>query len=191
MAAALFFALTAPFGMVAHLTSELVGLGWHDDADVLFSARHGYLAIVALASLTVFALVLRSVPADSRRRRVSEIVEALPFEGQGARAIALSFVLQFGFFAVTQIGEGCPLCGGDVFVGTVAAAAAALVGALIVTYAKRRVLEFAMGLVWYGMQGLWAPSVPVRSPREQHAADAYSARRAPFSFRYRPPPIAA
>jgi len=191
LAACIFFAFTAPFGIAAHLTSELVALGWHDDADVLFSARHGYLAMVAFAALATFAIVLRSVPATNRRRRVSEIVEALPFEGQGAPFIALSFGLQFGFFAVTQIGEGCPLCGGDVFVGIVAAAAAALIGALIVTFVKERVLELAMGLVLYGSQGLWAPPVPVLSRREQHAAEASSVRRTPFSFRYRPPPIAA
>lgn len=191
LAACIFFAFTAPFGIAAHLLSELAGLGWHDDADVLFSARHGYLAIVALAALATFTVALRSVPANSRRRHVSEIIEALPFKGRGARFIALSFALQFGFFAVTQIGEGCPLCGGDVIVGIVAAAAAALIGALVVTFVKERVLELAMGLVWYALQTLWAAPVPVRSWREQHAADATSARRTPFSFRYRPPPIAA
>ena len=190
LATSVLFAFTAPFGIAAHLLSELAGLGWHDDAEVLFSAPHSYLAIVALAALATFTVALRSVPTNSRRRRVSEIVEALPFEGQGARFIALSFLLQLGFFALTQIGEGCPLCGGDVIVGTVAAAAAALIGALMVTFVKERVLELAMELVWYESQTLWAPPVPVRSRREQRAVDATSARRTPFSFRYRPPPIA-
>jgi hypothetical protein len=189
--ACIFFAFTAPFGIAAHLTSELAGLGWHDDADVLFSVRHGYLAIIAFTALAAFALVLRSMPADSRSRRVSDLVETLPFGGRGAGFFALSFVVQFGFFAVTQIGEGCPLCGGDVFVGILAAAAAALIGALIVTFAKRRVLELAMGLVWYRPRALRAERVHVHSRREQHAADASSPRRSPFSFRYRPPPIVA
>jgi hypothetical protein len=171
--------------------SELAGLGWHDDADVLFSSRHGYLALIAFAALAAFAVVLRSMPADSRSRRVSDLVETLPFGGRGAGFVALSFVLQFGFFAVTQIGEGCPLCGGDVFVGILAAAAAALFGALVVTFAKRRVLELAMGLVWYKSRALRTPPAHEHSRREQHAADACSARRTPFSFRYRPPPIAA
>ena len=190
LAAGIFFGFTAPFGIAAHLLSELAGLGLRDDADVVLSARHGYLAIVAFAALAMFVVVLRSVPADSRRQRVSEIVEALPFEGRSARFIALSFVLQFGFFAVTQIGEGCPLCGGDVIVGIAAASAAALIGALVVTFVKERVLELAMELVWYASQALAASPVPVRSRREQHAADASSPRRTPFSFRYRPPPIA-
>lgn len=190
LALSVFFAFTAPFGIAAHLTSELAGLGWHDDTDVLFSARHGYLAIIALAALAAFVLVLRSIPADSRRRHISEIIESLPFQGQGIGFIALSFVLQFGFFVATQIGEGCPLCSGDVFVGVVTAAVAALIGALIVTFLKRRVFELAIGLVWYEIHDLRPATARVRSRGEQRAG-ACSGRRMPFSFRYRPPPIAA
>ena len=109
----LFFAFTAPLGIVAHLVSELAGLGWHDDADVVLSARHGYLALIALGALVALGLALRAVPRGDRRTRIAAIVDALPFKGQGARFVALSFAAQFGFFAITQIGEGCPLCGGD------------------------------------------------------------------------------
>ena len=128
----LFFAFTAPLGIAAHLISELAGLGWHDDADVAFSARHGYLALIAVAALAALALSLRAVPRGDRRERIAQIVDALPFKGHGARFVALSFGLQFAFFAVTQIGEGCPLCSGDVFTGVLAAALAALCGAFAI-----------------------------------------------------------
>ena len=63
----LFFAFTAPLGIAAHLLSELAGLGWHDDADVAFSARHGYLALIALGALVALALSLRAVPRGAIR----------------------------------------------------------------------------------------------------------------------------
>ncbi len=186
----LFFAFTAPFGIVAHLVSELAGLGWHDDADVVLSARHGYLAVIAIASLAIFSIVLRAVPANARRQRVAEIVEALPFAGRGVGFLALSFAVQFGFFAVSQIGEGCPLCGGDVSVGVLAAAAAALLGALIVTIGKRHVLEFAAALAWYVAKKLCLEATVVFRARKSRVV-AHSGRRTPFAFRYRPPPLAA
>ncbi len=189
LAACVFFAFTTPLGIAAHLISELAALGWHDDADVAFSARHGYLAILAAAALAVFAVALRALPPSARRERVADIIRGLPFEGRGASFLALSFVVQFAFFAITQIGEGCPLCGGDVVTGVVAAAIAALLGALIITFAKRRVLELALSIVWYQSHGGCTAAVRGRPLRGRVVAR--SGRRTPVSFRYRPPPIAA
>jgi len=189
-AVAVFFAFTAPLGIAAHLISELAGLGWHDDADIAFSARHGYLAGLALLSVAGLLFALRSLPRSQRRIQVAELIESLPFGGRGVAFTAASFVAQFVFFAVTQIGEGCPLCGGDVAVGVFAAAVAALLGAIAVSFGKKRFLEFALTLVT-----VFVP--PMRDARlsaalvRRRGARTSSKRRTAFSFRYRPPPGAA
>jgi hypothetical protein len=182
-----FLAFTTPLGIFAHLLSELAGLGWHDDADVIFSARHAYLAAIAIVTIGGLALALLRLPVRGRRARVAALVDALPFHGRGAGFALLSFAVQFGFFAITQFGEGCPLCGGDVVVGVFAAALAALLGALAVALGRRRILAFILALA-----GWFVPSHPTGSGRvvfRDRAARATSARRSPFAFRYRPPPL--
>ncbi len=188
LAAVVFLALTTPLGIAAHLISELAGLGWHDDADVVLSARHAYLGALALASLAGLLVALFSIPRGERRARVAELVESLPFRGRGPGLTFVSFVAQFAFFAVTQLGEGCPLCGGDVLVGVTAAALAALVGAIAVALGKRRILDFVLALAF-----TWAPvgagaSGPARSELRRRVVVRPARRRAPFAFRYRPPP---
>ena len=185
----LFFAFTAPLGIVAHLVSELAGLGWHDDADVVLSARHGYLALIALGALVALGLALRAVPRGDRRTRIAAIVDALPFKGQGARFVALSFAAQFGFFAITQIGEGCPLCGGDVVVGVVAAALAALCGALAIMLGKRRLIGFVLALAFVFAFEAAEPSETGGAATRRRGGLLASRRRTPFAFRYRPPPF--
>jgi hypothetical protein len=186
-AALLFFALTAPLGIVAHLTSELAGLGWHDDADVAFSARHAYLAALAFLSLAGLLLSLRGVARRERRAYVAALVDSLPFRGRGAAFTCLSFAAQFAFFAVTQIGEGCPLCSGDIVVGVFAAAVAAALGALAVAFGKRRLIEFALAIVGVFVALFRDASAP-RALLRRRRLRAASARRTPFAFRYRPPP---
>jgi len=186
-AALVFFAFTAPLGIVAHLTSELAGLGWQDDAEVAFSARHAYLAAVALISLAGLFLALRNVPPRDRRARIEELISSLPFGGRGLGFTVASFVAQFGFFAVTQIGEGCPLCGGDVATGMLAAAVAAAIGAVAVALGKRRFIAFALACVYVSIaarrnEGVARAFSCLRTPRPR------ATRRTPFAFRYRPPP---
>ncbi|HMD03030.1 MAG TPA: hypothetical protein VKG44_08730 [Candidatus Baltobacteraceae bacterium] len=185
-----FLGLTTPFGIAAHLISELAGLGWHDDADVVLSARHGYLALFALASLAGFVAVLYAYPRAQRRARVAALVDALPFRGRGAGFFAVSFLAQFGFFAVSQLGEGCPLCGGDVVTGLLAAGIAAALGAMVVSLGKRRILGIALALVQYLSAKPSGASVATRAGRRR-TSRARGTRRTPFSFRYRPPPQAA
>jgi hypothetical protein len=185
-----FFALTAPFGIAAHLLSELFGLGWHDDADVIFSARHAYLALIAVAALASLSAALLALPRGERRERVATLVDALPRRGSGPGFLLLAFVAQFGFFALTQIGEGCPLCGGDIVTGVVAAGIAALLGALAVTFGKRRILELALQVMCEFVRIPSAPDIP-SNVRAHRVAPATAARRSPFAFRYRPPPVAA
>jgi hypothetical protein len=182
----IFFAFTTPFGIAAHLLSELAGLGWHDDADIIFSPKHAYLVILALISLGGLVTALTTLPRDVRRARVATLVDDLPFKGRGAGFTALSFVAQFGFFALTQIGEGCPLCSGDVFTGVLAAAA--MLGALLVSLGKRRILEFALALVRYLTIVFVVDRAVVRALSDARKTVPSTRRRAPFAFRYRPPP---
>jgi hypothetical protein len=173
-AALLFFALTTPLGIAAHLISELAGLGWHDDADVFLSARHGYLAALAAASIVGLLLALRNVPRRERRAYVGALVERLPF----------------AYFAVSQMGEGCPLCGGDVVVGVFAAAVAAGIGALAVALGKRHLIEFALALV-YVLVATCADRAAASALSRRRARRPAATRRTPFAFRYRPPPSVA
>jgi hypothetical protein len=189
LAAFVFFAFTTPLGIAAHLISELAGLGWHDDADVAFSARHGYLAALALIAFGGLAYALRSVPRSERRARVAGLIESLPFRGRGAGFTIVSFVAQFAFFAVTQIGEGCPLCSGDVVVGVFAAAVAALIGAFAVALGKRRILDFVVGLAFAFAFAAASTQGVFRSALRDRATFRASRRRSPFAFRYRPPPV--
>jgi hypothetical protein len=184
----LFFAFTAPLGIAAHLIAELVGLGWRDDAALAFSARHGYLALIGLGALVALVLSLRAVPGGDRRARIEQIVDALPFKGEGIGFFSLSFAAQFVFFAVTQIGEGSPLLGGDVFTGVLAAALASFCGALAVVLGKRRLLDLVLAVAW-AVALLCGNECPASArfaaglvvPRERTCT--------PFAFRYRPPPL--
>jgi formate hydrogenlyase subunit 3/multisubunit Na+/H+ antiporter MnhD subunit len=188
IAAAVFLAFTTPLGIAAHLISELAGLGWHDDADVVLSARHAYLGALALVAFVGLLVALFSIPRGERRARVAELVESLPFGGRGLGFTVVSFLAQFAFFAVTQIGEGCPLCGGDVFVGVVAAALAALFGAIAVALGKRRILDFVLALAFAFAHVTVDAAGPARSELRRRVALRPARRRAPFAFRYRPPP---
>jgi hypothetical protein len=190
LAAFLFLAFTTPLGIAVHLISELVGLGWHDDAALALSARHAYLAALALLALVSLLLALRGVPSGERRARVATLVESLPFRGRGFTFTVLSFLAQFAFFAVTQIGEGCPLCGGDIVVGVVAAAIAALFGALAVALGQRRILEFVLALVEIFVAAA-CNCIVASGVLRRRGQRAIATRRTPFSFRYRPPPAVA
>jgi hypothetical protein len=191
LAVFVFFAFTTPFGIAAHLLSELVGLGWHDDAGVILSPRHGYLAVLAMVTLGALFAALATMPRSARRARVADLIEGLPFKGRAAGFTAISFIAQFGLFALTQLGEGCPLCSGDVFIGVLAAAVAAALGALLVAFGKRQMLEFALALVCYLAVVLFADLGVVRALRGLRAAMTSTRRRTPFAFRYRPPPLTA
>ncbi|HEY0798170.1 MAG TPA: hypothetical protein VGD50_03415 [Candidatus Baltobacteraceae bacterium] len=187
----MFFAFTAPLGIAAHLLSELAGLGWHDDADVIVSPRHGYLALIAVITLGGLLAAIAVLPRGQRRARIAEMIEALPFKGCGFGFSAVSFVTQFAFFALTQIGEGCPLCSGDIFTGVLAAAIAAAVGALFVALAMRRVLELAFALAQYLSATLLVATGAASCFHKRRIAAAPTRRRTPFAFRYRPPPLIA
>jgi protein-S-isoprenylcysteine O-methyltransferase Ste14 len=183
-----FFAFTAPLGILAHFIAEFAGLGAYDGANVVFSARHGYLIAIAALALVAFAAIALRSPDRSRRERIEAIIESLPFRGTGANFVALSFAAQFSFFAATQIAEGCPLASGDVFAGALAAAFAALAGAFFVALGKRRIVTFAIDLVLALAVDYGAPLAVARVRGESITAPLYARRCAHDAFRNRPPP---
>jgi hypothetical protein len=134
----LYFAMSVPFGIAVHIGAEFAGLG-RDADDLAFSPLHGYLLAIAVAAFAVFLTAGGFfVSRSERRRRIALLAHALPFEGRGPLFLALSAAFQFGFFAVTQIGEGCPLCGGDALVGVLAAIVASVLGAFLLAALRTR-----------------------------------------------------
>ncbi|HEY1654588.1 MAG TPA: hypothetical protein VGF86_05715 [Candidatus Tumulicola sp.] len=146
LAVLLYLALSVPFGIAVHLGSELAGLG-RDADDLAFSPIHGYLLLIALAAAGTF-LVAGGFFAGSheRRRRMRLLVRALPFGGRGPMFLAFSASLQFGFFLVTQLGEGCPLCRGDMAMGIVAALIASAIGAALIAAFGRGIARIVAAL---------------------------------------------
>jgi hypothetical protein len=111
--------------IVAHLASEFFAMG--SDADsILFSARHLYLGVLALAGIATLiicgrALLQRASGARDLKRLLHIGLSTLPFGGKGAAYFALTATLQLGLGLLTQIGEGCPFCGHDVTAGVLGA----------------------------------------------------------------------
>jgi hypothetical protein len=145
-ASIVFAALTVPFGIAAHLLAELAGLGYHDDAELVFSAQHWYLAALAAASLASLLGMISVVPHADRRRIAACLTADLPFSGRGARFLALSFTAQVGFFVVTQYAEGDPLQAGNLSIGLLAASIASAVGSLVLSLCKARIFGVVIEL---------------------------------------------
>jgi hypothetical protein len=184
-----FLAFAAAFGSVVHLLSELWGVGWSAAGTVAFWQRHEYLTAFIAAAVACLLSAARMLPRGERRVRVALLVRALPFEGRGTGFAATAFAAQFAFCALTQLGEGNPLSRGDLLTGIVAGIVAAICGALIVTFCKRRILELALALVWATLRSACACGT-VNSIAAYRGPTAPAARRTPYSFRYRPPPLA-
>ena len=137
----LYLALSVPFGIAVHLGSEFAGLG-RDADDLAFSPLHAYLAVIAVAALAAFLICGGFFAgAMERRRRIGLMARALPFDGRGPRFFAFSAALQFAFFAVTQLGEGCPLCKGDALVGVAAAVIASVVGSCALMALRKQIVR--------------------------------------------------
>ncbi len=185
----LFGAVTTLFGIVTHLMAELAGLGWRLDLSLVFSGRHAYLGVIAASCVVAAIVALASLPPEDCRARGRSLISALPFGGEGAGFTAAAFAAQFAFFVISQLGEGCPLHGGDVVAAVLAAMLTAFCGALVVAFGKRRMLEFVLSLVWTIRFGA--------SPQVENGVAPYPrpparpVRCSPFSFRYRPPPSTA
>jgi hypothetical protein len=136
----LYVALTIPFGIGVHLASEFAGLGRAAMA-VAISPLHAYLGVLAVAS--AIALAWFGCRAGDLRRRLPLLIRALPFEGRGAGFFAFGAACQFGFFLVTQFGEGAPLRGGDLLVGILVALLGSLLGSLVLTLGGMRAIAWS------------------------------------------------
>jgi len=141
--------MSVPFGILVHLGSEFAALG-RDADDVAFSPLHAYLAVFAIAAFAVFLFAGGFFRGScERRRRMSLLAHALPWNGRGPLFFAFSAALQFGFFVVTQFGEGCPLCGGDAAVGIAAALFASIAGAFLLNRLRARIVRVVIALCEY------------------------------------------
>jgi hypothetical protein len=185
-----FLAFAALFGSVVHVLSEVWGLGWSVAGNSAFWQRHEYLTGIVAAAVGSLLLAVRMLPRSAQRMQIATLVRALPFEGRGTGFAATVFAAQFAFSAFTQLCEGNPLSRGDLLTGIVAGILGALCGALIVTLCKRRILELALALVWATLRAAFAAGA-ANGIAAYGGPTAPSARRTPYSFRYRPPPLAA
>jgi hypothetical protein len=184
----LYCALSVPFGIVVHLGSEFAGLG-RDADDLAFSPIHGYLAALAIAALGCFLVAGGFfASAAERRRRIGLMAGALPYGGRGPGFFAFSAGLQFAFFAVTQIGEGCPLCKGDVLVGILAAIVASVVGSFALIALRRRISQAVDALC----HALERANAPLAAQLPRHAARPVFSVYSTFAktLGSRPPPRA-
>jgi hypothetical protein len=146
-----YFVLVAAGAIVAHLAAEFAAMGSGAD-EVLFSARHWYLGLTALACIAAFCLGWRALRAQSSSRRdlkrmLHVGLDTLPFNGTGIRFFGLTAALQLGIGMLTQIGEGCPFCGHDVAGGVVGAMLTVIFLALATRAAAARMPAIVDALV--------------------------------------------
>jgi hypothetical protein len=137
--------LTAPFGVGAHLLAEFAALRARDALALTTSGRHD--GLLALAALGLVGAIAWTLTARGRpRERAEALVAQLPDAGSGPRFVAGAFAAQIGWFALTQLGEGTPILGGDLPAGIAAAFVVACAGAFVIALGKRRLLAVAVAL---------------------------------------------
>jgi hypothetical protein len=110
--------------VVAHLASEFFAMGAEADA-VALSPKHLYLGVAVLIAGAVAVQQTLALWRNARggrdlKRELHVGLETLPFRGRGAFLI-FTAGLQLGISMTTEIGEGCPFCGHDVFAGVIGA----------------------------------------------------------------------
>lgn len=133
-------------GIGGHLASEFAAMG--SDAEKLsVSPRHLYLALAAVAALLFAIRELRQLRATASggrdfKRKVELGLASLPFGGKGRFWIATAG-LQLAVGSLTEIGEGCPLCGHDVAAGIGGAIIGALALSLLVRVFSARLPSIA------------------------------------------------
>jgi hypothetical protein len=134
----------------AHLVSEFAAMG--SDAEKLsVSPRHLYLLVAALAALLFAVREVRQLRASSSggrdfKRKIELGLASLPFSGTGRFWMATAG-LQLAIGAITEIGEGCPLCGHDVAAGIGGAVIGALVLSLLARAMSQRLPSIASAFV--------------------------------------------
>jgi len=148
--------------LLAHLAAEFAAMGSGADS-VLFSTRHLYLGLGALAGIVIFiacgrALLRRATSRPDLKRLLSNGLEELPFGGRGVRYYALTAGLQLAIGALTQIGEGCPFCSHDVIAGIVGAMLTVLLLALVTRAIGSQLPRLVSALAGYAPRSFESPS---------------------------------
>jgi hypothetical protein len=188
----IFYALLVGVGaLIAHLASEFAAMGSGAD-DVLFSPRHAYLGVATIAGIAIFIVRWRAVSRDSTsfrdlKRMLHVGLESLPMRGRGPVFMMLTAALQFGFGMLTEFGEGAPIAGHDVAAGVFGASLVAILIALVVKAAARRLPDIVEAIVRYAP----APSGDRGAIADRRRQDAPVIRRAEWTPQLfnRPPPF--
>jgi len=139
-------------GIAAHLASEFAAMG-ADARAVLFSPRHWYLGIAAVAGIILFVARGRQLVAGSSngrdlKRMLYLGLESLPLRGRGVAFFALTAALQFAVGMSTEFGEGAPIAGHDVAGGVLGALLVVLVMAFAAKAIARKFPTIVAALVW-------------------------------------------
>jgi hypothetical protein len=188
----IFYALLVGVGaLIAHLASEFAAMGSGAD-DVLFSPRHAYLGIATIAGIAIFCVQWKKVTRESSnfrdlKRMLHVGLESLPMRGRGPAFMMLTAGLQLGFGMLTELGEGAPIAGHDVAAGVLGASLVAILVALVVKAAARRLPDIVEAIVRYAP----APSGDrgaIAHRRRQDAPVIRCAEWTPQLFN-RPPPL--
>jgi hypothetical protein len=187
----LYVALVVLGALVTHLASEFFGMGAHDDGAVVFSVRHIYLGLAALAcALVVFGAARSFVcAADGLRdlkRMAANALAGLPFGG-GWRFVALTAAAQFVIGIGSAVGEGCFFCSHDAFFGIAGALLTASFLAVVSRLVACRLPKLAAQLA-----AVFLPqSCDERNVRACVTAPMHAVRRSFWSpqLANRPPPL--
>jgi hypothetical protein len=113
--------LTGLGAVVAHIVSEFAAMGSQADG-LVFSARHLYLGLAAVAGIAMLALQGRALVARASngrdlKRLLHTGLATLPFGGRGAAFFAVTAFGQFAAGMLTEVGEGNPIAGHSVAAG--------------------------------------------------------------------------
>lgn len=153
-------------GIGAHLVSEFAAMGSGAEA-VAISPRHIYLGLAAITSLFVayreLTAMVRGASSGRDAKRIAEMgLATLPFAGR-RHFWLVTAALQFAVGSVTEIGEGCPLCGHDVIAGIAGAVLGAVLLALFARALSKRLPTVAQALATYAprTESTEAPRVAV------------------------------
>jgi hypothetical protein len=177
-------AAVVPSATLVHLVAEASALG-PGALSLAFVLRHVYLGVLLGLSLAVFA---RTVGLGRPRAELRRRVALLGANLRGPHAPALLATLmaaQLAFFALTQLGEGIPLLGGDLALGLAVGLLGSLAAGLLVCALGRSLAEVAARtLTWPRPPAPAAPLLVCSAPPPRSAAAVFS-----LFIPNRPPPF--
>jgi hypothetical protein len=177
-------AAVVPSATLVHLVAEASALG-PGALTPAFMLRHVYLGVLLALSLASFARTVGlGGPRAELRRRVALLGAIL----RGPRAPAMLAALmaaQLAFFALTQLGEGIPLLGGDLVLGLTLGLLGSLAAGLLVSTLGRSLARVAARtLAWPRPPAPPAPLLVCTAPSPRSAAAVFT-----LFVPNRPPPF--